>query len=169
MFYEMIGAGQHDEHGRGTNILDGGSPFYDVYETADGQWIAVGAVEPQFYLQLVEVLGLDETARVQQWDKANWPQLRESFQTAFRTRTRQEWSEILAGRDVCATPVLRPSECRRHPHHCERRAFVDVGGVAQPAPTPKLSRTPAAVRHAGVPTEVDQLLEEWEKPTPVSP
>jgi alpha-methylacyl-CoA racemase len=161
MFYEMIAGGQHDEQRRGSNYLDGGAPFYDVYETADSEWIAVGAVEAQFYDQLVEILGLGETARLHQWDKTKWPELRESFRTAFRTRTRDEWSQILAGRDVCATPVLRPSECQRHPHHLARALFVDVGGVAQPAPAPKLSRTPATVRHAGTSADINEVLEQW--------
>jgi alpha-methylacyl-CoA racemase len=161
MFHEMIAAGQHDEQRRGTNILDGGAPFYDVYETADGEWMAVGAIEAQFYQGLVEILGLDEAARSQQWDTTKWPELREGFRTAFRTRTRQEWSEVLAGRDVCATPVLRPSECHRDPHHVARSMIVDVGGVPQPAPAPKLSRTPAMVRHAGRSADVNRVLEQW--------
>lgn len=163
MFYDMIAMGQHDEQRRGTNTLDGGAPFYDVYETSDGEWIAVGAVETQFYDELVEILGLDQIDRSQQWDQATWPQLRERFQTAFRTRTREEWTQVLAGRDACATPVLHPSECASHPHHLVRSMFVDVGGVRQPAPAPKMSRTPATVRHAGRSADIDEVLEQWNR------
>lgn len=149
MFHEMIAMGEHDERQRGSNILDGGAPFYDVYETADGEWIAVGAIESPFFARLVDLLGLGQDVAAQQWETSKWPEIRDSFRAAFRKRTSAEWMQALAGRDVCATPVLRPTQACHHPHHLYRSTFVDVGGVPQPAPAPKLSRTPPAVRHAG--------------------
>ena len=148
MFYELIAMGVHDESQRGTNVLDGGAPYYDVYETADARWFAVGAVEPQFYAELLDGLGLDEKDLPDRSDQAQWPELRARLAAAFQRRTRDEWTLVFDGTDASATPVLLPSECPDHPQHRARSAFVDVDGVRQPAPAPRLSRTPGFVREA---------------------
>ena len=129
---------------RGANLLDGGAPFYDVYETADGQYLAVGALEPQFYAELLARLGLDEGGLPAQADRDRWPELRERLAAAFRARTRAEWCEVFDGSDACVAPVLSPSEAPRHPHNRARQAFVAVGGALEPAPAPRFSRTPSA-------------------------
>lgn len=136
---------------RGTNLLDSGAPFYDCYECADGGWVAVGALEPQFYAALLEGLGLaDATDLPDQHDRSRWPELRERFAAAFRTRSRDEWADHFAGVDACVTPVLDMGEAPHHPHAVARRAFADVEGVAQPAPAPRFDRTPAAAPTASV-------------------
>jgi alpha-methylacyl-CoA racemase len=134
--------GWQDE--RGTNLLDGGAPFYDTYETADGGYVAVGALEPQFYTALLDGLGLIGADLPAQHDRAGWPQLRARFTEIFARRTRDEWAEIFAGTDACVSPVLTMGEAPAHPHALARNAFTDVGGVTQPAPAPRFSRTPAA-------------------------
>lgn len=128
---------------RGTNRLDTGAPFYDVYRTADGGHIAVGALEPRFYREFVTRLGLDPDALPAQDDRSGWPMLRERFAAAFASRSREEWAGLFEGSDACATPVLAFDEVASHPHMAERAVIVDVGGVPQPAPAPRLSRTPA--------------------------
>lgn len=144
MIHEMVATGDWNET-RGTNSLDGGAWFYDSYETADGGWVAFGSLEPQFNAQLLEALELTDDVP-DQWDRASWPTMRARVAAAVRTRTRAEWEERLAGTDVCFAPVLAPSEVRDHPHHVARQSWVDVAGVAQPAPAPRFSRTPGAVR-----------------------
>jgi len=129
---------------RGENLLDGGAPWYDVYPTADGRWMSVGAIEEKFYANLLAVLGLDATALPAREDRSSWPALRERFAAAFRTRTRDQWCEAFAGRDACVAPVLDADELPGHPQHAAREAFVDVGGLRQPAPAPRFSRTPPA-------------------------
>lgn len=128
---------------RGENLLDGGAPFYDTYETADGGYMAVGALEPAFYAALLEGLGLDVPDVPDRQDPAQWPALRSVLAQAFSTRTRAEWVEVFAGVDACVTPVLEPSEAPSDPHAVARSAFVDVGGVTLPAPAPRFSRTTA--------------------------
>ena len=146
MFYELIAMGAHNERQRGTNVLDGGAPYYDLYETADARWCAVGAVEPQFYDELIEGLGLDHEDLPDRSDKQQWPELRARLAAAFQRRTRDEWTAVFDGTDACVSPVLIPSECPDHPQHRVRSTFIDVAGVRQPAPAPRLSRTPGAVR-----------------------
>jgi alpha-methylacyl-CoA racemase len=128
---------------RGTNLLDGGAPFYDTYETADGKYVAVGALEGRFYAQLLEALGLDADTLPHRMSRRTWPELRERFAVVFKERTRDEWSVIFADVDACVTPVLAPDEVASSPHARARSGFVDVGGVEQPAPAPRFSRTPA--------------------------
>ena len=130
---------------RGTNLFDSGAPFYDVYQTADGTFVSVGAIEPKFYDALVDALGLDRDQMYPQHDHARWPARKELIGSVFKTRTRAEWAELMAGRDACFAPVLTPGEAPAHPHSRERGSFVDVGGDLQPAPAPRFSRTPAAV------------------------
>jgi alpha-methylacyl-CoA racemase len=142
---------------RGTNLLDTGAPFYDVYETADAQWIAVGAIEPQFYAALLSVLGLDAAALPDRDDHANWPTLKHRFAELFRTRTRDEWVAAADGADACLAPVLTPPEATEHPHNRARGTFLELRGVPQPAPAPRFSRsrltTPAPPQQPGESTE----------------
>jgi alpha-methylacyl-CoA racemase len=131
---------------RGRNLLDGGAPFYRTYECADGRYVAVGAVEPAFYAALLDGLGLDAATLPGQLDPSGWPRLHQLFAEAFAGRTRDEWAEVFDGTDACVAPVLTPHEATRHPQAVERQAFVDVAGLVQPAPAPRLSRTPGEVR-----------------------
>ncbi len=132
---------------RGTNFLDGGAPFYEVYETADGRYISLGSIEPQFYAALLERLGEDAAGLENQWDMANWPAMKDRLAAVIRRRTRDDWDQIFAGADVCYAPVLAMSEVRHHPHHQARGSFLDDGEVWQPAPAPRFSRTPGEVAH----------------------
>jgi alpha-methylacyl-CoA racemase len=142
---------------RGSNLLDGGAPFYDTYETADGGYVAVGALEPQFYAALLRGLGLTDAGLPAQHDRAGWPVLRERFAATFASRNRDEWEQVFAGTDACVAPVLSPAEAPRHPHATARDAFVDVGGIMQPAPAPRFGRssaaTPSAPSRPGADTE----------------
>jgi alpha-methylacyl-CoA racemase len=153
---------------RGSNLLDSGAPFYDAYETSDGRWISVGAIEPQFYAELVSTMGLDAETLPAQMDVATWPDMKARFAEVFRTRTRDEWVEAFAGRDACFAPVLDLAEVDAHPHSSARQAYVEVGGVVQPAPAPRFSVTPGRVRlpppRPGEHT--DEVLSEWAGLTP---
>jgi alpha-methylacyl-CoA racemase len=164
-FHELLAAGLWGEE-RGANLLDGGAPFYGVYETADGRHLAVGALEPQFYAELLRRLGLDGGDLPAQLDRDGWPLLRERLAALFRTRTREEWCELLAGTDACVAPVLGLGEAPAHPHNRARGTFVDVGGVTQPAPAPRFSRTPCdPPAPAARPGEhTDQALADWGVP-----
>ncbi|MFA5883004.1 MAG: CaiB/BaiF CoA-transferase family protein [Acidimicrobiia bacterium] len=141
---------------RGTNILDTGAPYYEVYETADHQWMAVGAIEPQFYALLLEGLGLDPAALPDRDHPASWPALKERFAAVFVTRTRDEWCTVFDGTDACVAPVLSPVEAPEHPHNRARRGFLEHRGVPQPAPAPRFSThpdpQPALPEHPGVDT-----------------
>jgi alpha-methylacyl-CoA racemase len=128
---------------RGTNLLDSGAPFYDTYETADGLYMSVGALEPQFYAALLHGLGLADEDLPGQLDRDRWPQMRARFTEVFKGRTREEWTEIFEGTDACVAPVLGLGEAPAHPHVTARSGFMDVGGLTQPAPAPRFSRTPA--------------------------
>jgi alpha-methylacyl-CoA racemase len=131
---------------RGTNMLDSGAPFYEVYETKDAKFFAVGGIEPKFYAELLEGLGLTGDATLpKQMDRAQWPAMKVRFAEIFQTKTRDEWSAIFDGTDACATPVLSPWEAHEHPHNVARSTFVEVAGVVQPAPAPRFSRTPSAI------------------------
>jgi alpha-methylacyl-CoA racemase len=128
---------------RGVNLLDGGAPFYDTYATADGRYVAVGALEPQFYAALLAGLGLAGAELPAQLDPAGWPVLRERFTDIFARRTRDEWTAVFAGTDACVAPVLSPAEAAGHPHNATRGVFTEIGGVVQPGPAPRFGRTPA--------------------------
>jgi len=128
---------------RGVNLLDGGAPFYDTYETADGGYVAVGALEPQFYAALLSGLGLSDLGLPDQNDRAGWPVLRARFTEVFASRTRDEWAEVFAGTDGCVAPVLSPAEAPGHPYNSSRGTFTDIGGLAQPAPAPRFGRSAA--------------------------
>ncbi|MGM1057720.1 CaiB/BaiF CoA transferase family protein [Saccharothrix sp. Mg75] len=129
--------------GRGENLLDGGAPFYDVYEAADGRYVSVGALEEKFYAELLALLGLEDAPS--RHDPANWPELRSRIAAAVATRPRDEWAALAEGTDACLAPVLAPGEAPGYGHNAERGTFVEVAGVAQPAPAPRFDRTPAGV------------------------
>jgi len=130
---------------RGVNLLDSGSHYYDTYETADGKFVSIGPVEPQFYRQLLALIGLAEDPEFEaQNDRARWPRLKAKLDDHFRTRTRDAWCEVLEGTDACFAPVMGLDEAPSHPHNLARRAFVEVDGVMQPAPAPRYSRTRTA-------------------------
>ena len=131
---------------RGTNLLDGGAHFYEVYETSDGKYISLGAIEPQFYAALLETLGEDATYFQNQWDMDNWPAMQEQMSAIIKGKTRDQWDAVFAGVDVCYAPVLAMSEVRHHPHHQARGTFIDDGEYWQPAPAPRFSRTKAELR-----------------------
>jgi alpha-methylacyl-CoA racemase len=131
---------------RGANILDTGAPFYEVYQTSDGQWMAVGGIEAQFYAQLLEGLGLtDDPSLPAQNSREDWPAMKERFAAIFKTKTRDEWTAVFDGTDACVVPVLSPWEAHLHPHNVARSTYIEVAGAVQPAPAPRFSRTPSAV------------------------
>jgi alpha-methylacyl-CoA racemase len=140
--YGMRATGSWQDQ-RGSNLLDGGAPFYDTYVTADGGSVAVGALEPQFYAALLDGLGLAGAELPPQHDRAGWPVLREHFAGVFATRSRDDWAQVFDGTDACVSPVLTMAEAPVHPHATARDAFVEVGGVVQPAPAPRFSRSAA--------------------------
>ncbi|GHD16097.1 alpha-methylacyl-CoA racemase [Halioglobus japonicus] len=130
---------------RGTNVLDSGAHFYEVYETGDGKYITIGSIEPQFYAALLERLGDEAAGLENQWDMAAWPALKEKLSDIFKRKTRDEWDAFFDGADICYAPVLSMAEVRHHPHHQERGTFIDDGDVWQPTPAPRFSRTPGAI------------------------
>jgi alpha-methylacyl-CoA racemase len=142
---------------RGVNLLDTGAPFYDTYRTADGGYVAVGALETRFYAELLAGLGLADAGLPAQHDRAGWPVLRARFAEVFATRTRDEWAEVFAGSDGCVAPVLSAAEAPGHPHNAARGTFADIGGVVQPAPAPRFGRSaadsPAAPPKPGADTD----------------
>ncbi|MFV0316148.1 MAG: CaiB/BaiF CoA transferase family protein, partial [Microthrixaceae bacterium] len=154
---------------RGTNMLDTGTHFYDTYETSDGMYVSIGSIEPQFYAELLRLTGLEEHLEAKgktlafQMDKSQWDDLSGEMAEIFATKTRDEWCEIMEGTDVCFAPVLTMNEAAAHPHNVERGTFVEVGGVTQPAPSPRFSRTPGAIQ--GVPShpgqDTDDVLGDW--------
>jgi len=151
-FHGMTAMGAWHE-GRGTNMLDSGAHFYDTYETSDGKYVSLGAIEPQFYAELLEKIGLAGEDLGSQMDASRWPELKQRFEALFKTKTRDEWCEILEGSDACFAPVLSMSEAPAHPHLAERETFVEAHGMVQPAPSPRFSRTAALLgrppAHAG--------------------
>ncbi|MFJ3976906.1 CaiB/BaiF CoA transferase family protein [Streptomyces sp. NPDC090021] len=143
MIHGMMAAGGWQDR-RGANLLDGGCPFYGTYETSDGGYMAVGALEQQFYDTFTELLGIADRAPARK-DIARWGELREAVAARFRTRTREEWTAVFEGSDACVAPVLSLREAPGHPHLAARGTFTDIGGTVQPAPAPRFSATPAAV------------------------
>ncbi len=148
---------------RGTNLLDSGAHFYDTYETSDGKYISIGAIEPKFYTELIAKLGLALEDLPDQMDRSHWPEQKERFTELIKTRTRAEWCEIFEGTDACFAPVLSMTEASDHPHLRERGTFVEVAGALQPGPAPRFSRTPCRISspppHAGQHT--DEALADW--------
>ena len=149
---------------RGTNMLDTGAHFYNVYETSDGKYVSVGSIEPHFYAELLRLTGLDADKEFsQQMDHAAWPSLKVRLAALFRSKTRDQWCEIMEGADVCFAPVLSMREAPAHPHNQARGTFVEFQGQTQPAPGPRLSRTPGAIAGpSAVPGQhTDEVLANW--------
>jgi alpha-methylacyl-CoA racemase len=144
IFYSLRAGGAWRDQ-RGANILDSGAHFYDVYETADGKYVSIGSIEPQFHAELVRLLELDFPEGALNFDPALWAPMREQLARRFRTRTQQEWCELLEQSDICFAPVLDFASAPLHPHNVARGTFVEVGGHVQPAPAPRFSRTPPAL------------------------
>jgi alpha-methylacyl-CoA racemase len=154
-----VGAWTDDRAG---NLLDGGAPFYDTYPCADGRYVAVGALEPQFFAALLDGLGLDPATVGDQYDRTGWPAMRHAFRARFATRTRDEWAAHFAGSDACVTPVLSFAEALTDPHLTARGTYVDMDGIRQAAPAPRFSRTPPRPRPiAPDTTDPQRILSEW--------
>jgi alpha-methylacyl-CoA racemase len=162
MFHAFTAMGIWEDE-RGTNLLDTGAHFYDVYETADGKYVSIGSIEPQFYAELLRLTGLDQEELPFQMDRTQWEPMKERVAAIFRTKTRDEWCALMEGTDVCFAPVLSIREAPEHPHNVHRKTFVEIEGVVQPAPAPRFSATPVSVQrppsHAGQHT--DEVLVEW--------
>ncbi len=160
LFYGMIGRYMSEE--RGKNLLDGGAHFYTTYETSDSKYICVGAIEPKFYQQLLELIGIEPSALAEQMNRDQWVFNQQALSEVFQTKTRDEWCQILEGTDACFAPVLSPSEAAQHPHNQARSTFTSIDGVIQPAPAPRFSRTSANIRHPSPKTGQDsvQILKE---------
>lgn len=158
LFHSMSAIGMWSEEA-GVNLLDSGTPFYDAYRTADGKWLAIGCLEPQFYAEWLRICGLEGEDLPAQFDLSGWPVLRERFAEVVATRTRDEWAAIADGTDACVAPVLSMSEAPAHPHLAARGTFVEVDGVVQAAPAPRFSRTPAASPGSVVAPERRALLD----------
>jgi len=145
MFYGMKAAGGWVEKRR-SNLLDGGAHFYDTYQCSDGKWISLGSIEPQFYALMLEKTGINDPEFAAQMDRSKWSSLRAKLATVIASKTRDEWTEIMGGTDVCFAPILDLEEAPKHPHNAARQTFVEVGGVTQPAPAPRFLRTPGAIQ-----------------------
>jgi alpha-methylacyl-CoA racemase len=142
MFWSLHQMGVHDITRRGVNMLDTGAHFYDVYECADGEYVSIGSIEPQFYAELLKLTGLaDDPEFAPQMDRSQWVHLKARLATVFRSRSRTEWCQIMEHTDVCFAPVLRMDEAANHPHNVARTTFIEHGGLTQPAPAPRFSRT----------------------------
>lgn len=131
---------------RGTNLLDTGAHFYEVYETSDGGFLAVGAIEPQFYAELIRLMGLEGEELPDQMDRSAWPQMKSRFAEVFAGRTRADWEKVFDGSDACVAPVLSLDEAPVHPHNRLRETFTEIAGVVQPAPAPRFEATPGGIR-----------------------
>jgi alpha-methylacyl-CoA racemase len=148
---------------RGENILDTGAHYYNVYETRDGKYVAIGSIETKFYAELLRLTGLESERLPRQNDRSFWPALQERLAAIFRTKTRDEWCHIMEGSEVCFAPVLNMQEASSHPHNRERETFVEVEGVVQPAPAPRFSRTPSAIQRppARSGEHTEEALRDW--------
>ncbi|HUF32747.1 MAG TPA: CaiB/BaiF CoA-transferase family protein [Acidimicrobiales bacterium] len=162
MFYGFKAMGFWEPE-RGTNMLDTGAPFYDVYECSDGRYVSIGSIEPQFYAELRRLAGLDDDAWSAQMDRSQWPALKERMAEVFRTKSRDEWCALMEHTDVCFAPVLSLDEAHRHPHNVARGTFTEREGVVQPSPAPRFSRTAPEIQrppsHPG--QHSDEVLAEW--------
>jgi len=161
MFFDLAAAGRWRE-ARESNFLDGGAHFYGVYECACGNFISIGSIEPQFYALLRQLAGLSSDDFDQQMDRKAWPELKQKLADVFKTRTREQWCNIMEGTDVCFAPVLTMSEAPHHPHMAARQIFVNRHGVTQPAPAPRFSRTPSAMRESAT-VDLASLTQEWQR------
>jgi alpha-methylacyl-CoA racemase len=165
MMWQMRGSGLWSDE-RGTNMLDGGAPYYDTYECADGRYVSVGAIEPQFYAAMLDGLGLDASALPGQNDVARWPELRTILTDTFARHDRDHWTKVFADSDACVTPVLAFGEVLTEPHVTERNTFYEVNGGLQPMPAPRFSRTaPGTPRPAQAPvadiSDIEAILADW--------
>jgi alpha-methylacyl-CoA racemase len=165
MTYTLRSAGMWKE-ARGTNLLDTGAHFYEVYETSDGGFMGVGAIEPQFYAELMQRLGLGDEDLSTQMDRTTWPAMKERFAAIFASRTRAQWEQVFAGTDACVAPVLSAGEAPDHPHNKARGTFIEVAGVVQPAPAPRFSSTPGEIRRPppNPGQHGDEALADWGVP-----
>lgn len=154
---------------RGENLLDGGAPFYDTYACADGKYIAIGAIEPQFYAELRQRCGIDDPLFDGQMDATRWPLLKLRLADVFRTRSREEWCEVLEGTDACFAPVLDWDEAPEHPHNVARGTFVSPGGIVQPAPAPRFSRTGNTTPRPAQAVSIEDALDAWGVPVVARP
>lgn len=166
MIHGMLAAGGWQDR-RGSNLLDGGCPFYGNYETSDGQYMAVGALEQQFYAEFTRLLGLEESAAGARREMARWGELRELIAARFRTKTRDEWTAVFEGSDACVAPVLSLREAPSHPHLAARSTFLTHSGITQPAPAPRFSATPGAVRGGPARPGADtaEVARDWDVPS----
>ncbi|MFT4561322.1 MAG: alpha-methylacyl-CoA racemase, partial [Gammaproteobacteria bacterium] len=148
---------------RGTNILDGGAHFYDAYETSDGRYISIASIESKFYEELLTLTGFEDPDHQGHRDKAQWPALSEKMTALIKTKSRDQWCEILEGSDICFAPVLTMTEAPSHPHNVARDSFVKVDGVVHPAPAPRFSRTPSKIQKGASKPGADTLavLKDW--------
>jgi alpha-methylacyl-CoA racemase len=165
MMWNLRGHGTW-ETGRGANLLDGSCPFYTTYRCADGRYVAVGALEPQFFAQLLSGLGIDDLAVADRWDRSQWARLRTRLAAAFATRTRDQWESVFGATDACVSPVLTYDEARDFPQLRERAAIEPVAGIDQPMPAPRFSRTPPDRPAApdDVPSGLDDVIARWAAP-----
>lgn len=159
LFCELSASGRWKD-GRESNLLDGGAHFYGTYECQDGEFISLGSIEPQFYAELRRLAGLDDPLYDGQMDAKNWPAMKQKMTEVFKTKTRDQWCAIMQGTDVCFAPVLSLSEAPDHPHMAERNVFVNHNGIVQPAPAPRFSRTPSAIRQT-VTDDLAGVAREW--------
>ncbi|MFB8244210.1 CaiB/BaiF CoA transferase family protein [Streptomyces sp. NPDC055952] len=164
MIHGMLAAGAWQDR-RGANLLDGGCPYYGTYETADGRYMAVGALEPQFYAEFLALLGIGDRSGAHA-DVTRWDELREEVAARFKARTREEWTAVFDGTDACVAPVLSLREAPHHPHLAARGTFTDHGGITQPAPAPRFSATPTTVRSGPARPGADTaaVAREWDVP-----
>jgi alpha-methylacyl-CoA racemase len=160
MFYGMAASGMWQDQ-RGVNLLDSGAYFYDTYETKDGKWIAIGALEPQFYRELLDRIGLADLDASLQMDRERWPEFKSKVAAAIKAKTRDEWDSALLGTDACYAPVLSLTEAPAHPHNIERQTFTKIDGVVQPAPAPRFSRTPPEVQGPPQAPQNELVLSSW--------
>lgn len=161
MMYTLKAMGQWGQT-RGSNLLDGGAHFYDTYRCADGKYISIGPIEPQFYALFLQKSGITDPDFNQQWDRARWPELKSRLAAHLATRTRDEWCVLMEGSDACVAPVLDMDEAPEHPHNRARGTFIEVGGVVQPAPAPRFSRsTPATPRPPKHGATGEDVLADW--------
>ena len=162
IFHGMLASGRWDVDQRAANLLDGGAPFYDTYATADAKWVSIGALEPKFFAELVQRIGLDDSYLKRQYDRRCWPEMRLALAAIFAAKSRDEWTALLEGTDVCFAPVLTLAEVALHPHALSRDAFIEVNGVNQPAPAPRFSRSQPALPTPAVPpgSHTDAVLAE---------
>lgn len=163
LFHQLRHEGRWHE-GRGTNVLDGSAPFYRAYSCRDGLFLAVGAVEPQFYAQLRRIAGWHEPLFDDQYNERLWPAMTERAQALMLARTRDEWMQLFEGSDACVAPVLSLEESLSHPHLQARGSFVEIDGLRQPAPAPRFSRTPSQALASERSTRIEDLITQWSQP-----